>query len=60
MHILNLTMSNFILLYTWILHGMWTAGAKDLWEIYRKLNTENIPLIYIFPVNLEKITVIHF
>ena len=36
MHSLNLTMSNFILLYTWILHGMRIAGAKDLWKIYRK------------------------
>ena len=54
-------MSNFILACTWILHETQTAGARGLWKIYRKkLNIENILPIYISPVNLEKITVIHF
>ena len=41
----------------------WNANSRCkgfMKNLQKKLNIENIPPIYIFPVNLEKITVIHF
>lgn len=57
----NNFMSNFTLTYTWISYGKQIAGAKGSWKIYRKNSILKIfyPFTF-FPVNLEKITVIHF
>lgn len=53
-------MSNSTLIYTLILYRKQRVGAKGSWKNYRKqLNIENIRHLH-FPVNLEKITSIHF